>query len=193
LSKHAPQTWAQTVSGRAFDLLDPSPDQVSAQDMAEHLAKIPRFVGATPSKVFSVAQHSVIVADSLPLEARPYGLLHDGHEYILGDDSSPKLRALSALDPAARAAIETLRERADRAIHTAYGLPWPPPADIATAVKLADARALASEKRDHMAAPPRDWVPLPEPFPRAWGAWPWPKACERFLEAAHRYCPKIPR
>jgi 5'-nucleotidase len=192
LSNPNPDCWAQTASGRAFDLLDPAPSQVSARDLAEHLAKIPRFAGATPNVAVSVAQHSVIVAEALPLRARPYGILHDAHEYVLGDDQAPKLRALAAIDPGARAAIETLRGRADAAIHTAFGLAWPPPPDIAAAVRHADARALASEKRDYMAPEPKPWVPLPAPFPRASGAWPWPKAAELFLEALRTYCPKMP-
>lgn len=195
--KRHPHTWVQTASGRAFDLLDPKPGQVCPADLAEHLAKAPRFAGATPNVVLSIAQHSVVVADSLPLPARPYGLLHDGHEYVLGDDTRPKLLALAALDPAAAGAIRELRHRADVAIHAAFGLPWPPPADIAAAVKAADARALATEKRDHMAPEPPvssgfRWAPLPAPFPRIYTAWPWPKAAELFLAALKQYAPKWP-
>ncbi len=187
-----PYTWVQTARGCAFDLLEPTPEQVHPADLAEHLAKIPRFAGATPNIVISVAQHSVFVAEALPLELRAYGLLNDGHEAYLGDDQGPKLNAMTVLAPMALAAIRQLRLRAAAAIHARFGLDWPPPVAIAAAVNQIDARALAAQKRDFLAPEPRPWISLPEPLPDFGNPWPWSEAADRFYETLKRYAPEWP-
>ncbi|MCT8970557.1 hypothetical protein [Microbaculum marinisediminis] len=187
-----PYTWVQTASGEAFDLLAPSPEQVHPEDLAEHLSKIPRFAGATPNVVISVAQHSVLVAEALPVEARAYGLLHDGHEAYLGNDQGPKLNALTALAPITLAILTQLRLRAAAAIHMRFGLSWPPPVKIAAAVDRANARAVAAEKRAFMAPEPRPWAALPEPLSEIDEPWTWSEASERFYDMLLRYAPKWP-
>ncbi|MCT8970884.1 hypothetical protein [Microbaculum marinisediminis] len=187
-----PFTWVQTASGAAFDLLAPSPEQVHPEDLAEHLSKIPRFAGATPNVVISVAQHSVLVAEALPAEARAYGLLHDGHEAYLGNDQGPKLNALTALAPITLAILAQLRLRAAAAIHARFGLSWPPPVEIAAAIDRANARAVAAEKRAFMAPEPRPWAPLPEPLSAIDEPWTWSEASERFYDTLMRYAPQWP-
>lgn len=111
--------WMQCYTGLAFDFLDPKPEQVSLEDVAHHLATAAiRFNGAT-GEPYSVAQHSVWVADYLraihakgphALVLNPYtgeekladrsphlemlGLMHDTPEAYTGDMVRPWKRLL---------------------------------------------------------------------------------------------------
>lgn len=133
-----------TISGRVVDLLEPKSSQIALYDIAEGLSKICRYTGHT-SVFYSVAQHCCIVHDIVPPEAKPYALLHDAHEAYIGDLPTPLLAALGSLG--ASHAVETIKDRLDRAILAAIGLPYPS-AEIINAVKKADAQALAWERRD---------------------------------------------
>jgi hypothetical protein len=179
----APLPWAQTVSGRAFPLLNPTPADVDFRDIAEHLAKIPRYCGASPTP-YSVAQHSVVVAELLPVEVRPYGILHDGKEFVIGDLLTPVKEALILLG--AGDALARLEAPIDAAIHGAAGLPWPPPPHIARMVKAADMVALATEKRDLLIDVPWD-IALPAPAPFVIVPWAWHRALDVFADRCRRW------
>ncbi len=156
--------WSQTFSGRAFPMEDPDPSDVHWPDIIYGLAHINRFCGQAGP--YSVAQHSVLVADQLPADMRLYGLLHDAHEAYIGDTSTPVKRALGIRN---RLSLWSLADSVDRAIYLAAGLAYPVPETIAEAVHIADMRALMTERRDLMKAPPKSWgaeyealVPLPD-------------------------------
>lgn len=112
--------WMQTVTGLCFDYIDPKPEQVCLEDIAHHLATAAiRFNGAT-REPYSVAQHSVWVADYLRtkhargpkaivvywdgtekiVDRAPWtemaGLMHDSPEYVTGDMVRPWKRLLGA-------------------------------------------------------------------------------------------------
>lgn len=182
--------WIRTASGRRWFLLDPDARDLVWWDVAEHLAKVNRFTGATPGCAYSVAQHSCLVADMLPPELQPYGLLHDAHEFCLNDQSSPYKEAMARLG--AGDAIKELERRQDQVLYLAAGLLWPPPDRVARAVKQADRIALATEARDLM---PPTWsaAGLPAPLSRTIKPWPWPKAAEQFLDRLGRWCPATRR
>jgi hypothetical protein len=81
----------RTASGR--DLILARPDAIVIEDIAAHLAKLCRFNGACRT-FYSVAQHSTLVLQILrDRGAAPatqlWGLLHDAHEYALGDMTRP--------------------------------------------------------------------------------------------------------
>lgn len=174
-----------TASGRSWRLLDPSPADVDFRDIAAHLARLCRFVGAGHT-FYSVAQHSVLVASQLPPHMRLYGLLHAAHAAYLGHISSPLKAALGVLN--GREVLASIFEMQDAAIHAAAGLPWPPPKEVAEAVHAADMRAFCTEWRDIM---PRD-VPCPLPFiPMGTRirALPWPKAEEAFVAELRLHLP----
>ena len=181
-----PEPWMQTASGRVWPLIHPTPEHVHWPDVAEALAKLCRFNGHT-TQFYSVAQHSVLVADMLPPEARPYGLVHDGHEAFIGDNTRPMKEALARLG--AGSALEVLAEAADRAIFAAAGLAHPMPRPVAELVKRADLRLLATERRDVMADPRRSWATLPDPLTKPITPWPWPKAMDAFQDRLSRYLP----
>lgn len=185
----APLPWMQTASGRAVTLSRPAPDAISIRDIAAHLSKICRFAGAT-STFYSVAQHSVLVAQLLAAHgpaAQMYGLLHDAHEAYIGDIPQPVKNLLNlALGMGAEwTPLYDLWTGLDATIHERAGLAWPIGANTRAAIRHADLRALATERRDLLAdARPGtpEWDDLPEPARAAIKPWPWAKAEEKFLE-----------
>lgn len=176
---------AQDFAGRAI------PDDLSLAEVAEALAKLPRWCGRTRGAVFSVAQHSVLVAgESFRLTGCPraalYGLLHDAHEMAISDIPNAAKEALDRI--AGRAVTRELAEALDAELFPRFGLDYPTPLETLRAVHLADQRVLATELRDlDVQLPYR--VPLPAP-PLAEpisACWPWPKAEEKFLACWDRF------
>lgn len=87
------KVYIRTYTGIEFYLDDPRPEVVDIRDIAHALSNICRFTGHTKS-FYSVAQHSVWVADCLILWDCPRslvkaGLLHDAAEAYYGDLSYP--------------------------------------------------------------------------------------------------------
>ncbi len=184
---------AFTASGRFVPLIGTMPSEIEFRDIAGHLARLCRFSGATVSH-YSVAQHSVLTADLLAGHGpvtQLYGLLHDAHEYVFGDITTPVRRLLQAASygvnmPGALDPIAELTRDVDAAIHARAGLVWPLPAATANLIRLADAKALATEIRD-VCTDPRQadhlaFGELPPPMRGAIKPWPWIKAEEKFLE-----------
>lgn len=161
--------WVQTRSGRAVDLLGTLPEQINAYDIADQIARAPRFNGCTIDDldaVYSVASHSVLVAALLPFESSPAmrlaALLHDCHEAYAGDTISPikwTIEALLAASGCALDPIAIIHASLQAAIHAAVGLHFDPAWHAS--IKAADLQALALESKHMMAAPPRPWKILP--------------------------------
>lgn len=122
------------VSGKA-----PSIDVI-----AHSLSIINRFTGHT-TRPYSVAEHSLLVADILKAQgydhhAQRMGLMHDAHECLTGDASSPVKWLLGLVwkifeNPLAKLFRQHYHLQT---AHTAYK----------QAVKRADLIALATERRD---------------------------------------------
>lgn len=165
-----PRTVLTLADGRNIDLLNPqASDYGNFAWAAEHLAKENRYNGATPGVVYSVAQHTsecvrAVLAQSGDRKLAAYLSLHDVHEAVLKDDTTPKKRAFAALAEAkfgvlasqVMGTFDELTDRHDAAIHAAAGLPWPPTPDMAAAIKHYDRVLLVTEWRDLMGG-----VPLP--------------------------------
>jgi hypothetical protein len=134
-----------TYTGRRIDLRDPQPDQIDIVDIAHSLSMLCRFTGHTRS-FFSVAQHSVWVARSVPHELRLSGLLHDAHEAYLGDWSTPLKESLSA---PARAELRQFELRLIACIEKSLEV------DLRAqpAIKHVDLAALATEATALMSGP----------------------------------------
>lgn len=78
----------RTFSGKMLNVVKPNPDHINIEDIAHALAVIPRFGGQT-KLFYSVAEHSIRVAELLPMELKLAGLLHDASEAYIGDVQSP--------------------------------------------------------------------------------------------------------
>ena len=128
------------LSGRRLDLLDPRPADIEIGDIAHGLARVARWNGQTTgAHAFSVAQHSLLVADLLggggdrrpPARWRLAALLHDAPEYVIGDLISP-FKAALGYD------YKVFENRLLGAIQVRFGLPEMLPAPITAATKAAD-------------------------------------------------------
>jgi len=127
------------LSGRRLDILNPSPLDVEIEDIAHGLARVARWNGQTRGGViFSVAQHSVAVAEILglldpaaPARWRLFALLHDAPEYVIGDMISPFKAALGA-------SYSEVESRLARAILQRFSLNPEPSAALSRLTKQAD-------------------------------------------------------
>lgn len=202
-----------TAHGRAFYSLDPRPEEVFIDDIAAQLSRICRFGGALKEyrevsdgrifslygvrtmteeavETYSVAQHSVLVADHVPEPFRLRALLHDAAEAYVGDIIKPIKEALTpneeAFIVAAHASGFGRREaqylyrgvvgvlpdfsriecRVLEAIYTRFGLPLVDEESDA-AIKIADYEAVLTEHRDlQIDNGAVDWgVPTRSPWP----------------------------
>jgi len=75
-----------TVSNKKVDFLNPDPELIDIHDIAHSLSFQCRFTGHMKT-FYSVAEHSMLVADLCPKESKLHGLLHDATEAYLGDVS----------------------------------------------------------------------------------------------------------
>lgn len=87
------RTSITTWSGHIIDLADPAPDKIYLDDIARGLSQHVRWAGQG-EKWLSVAQHSVMVLRLVeaqyeegraPRSLLCQALMHDAHEYIIGD------------------------------------------------------------------------------------------------------------
>lgn len=141
--------WVQFINGAAFDLEDFEHDLrgLKAAGVVRQLSHIARFNGSTAFH-YSVAQHSVLVADYISEAGgsayeQLHGLLHDVHEVVVGDVVTPLKRHY---DHAFNAGYERLCAEAERRLYPLFGLSHERSPDIDQLVKLADQMALAQEK-----------------------------------------------
>jgi uncharacterized protein len=123
-----------TVSGRTIYFLDPDPNEIIIEDMAHALSRISRWGGHT-HPFWSVAAHSLLVSQLLPGPLKLAGLLHDGHEYILGDVPTPLKELLREYGPIAAGLDSAIEKKFNIFLHN-------------PAIKIADTIALATERRD---------------------------------------------
>jgi len=156
--------WMQSRFGKRIDMLEPRVQDVDFREACLTLAHINRYSGAA-SPTVSVAFHSMIADDLAPPDIRPWVILHDFHEYVVGDGTTPFAQALNAIAnrrtpfsciDTVKKSIHELKLIHDFAIFTAAGLPMPT-AEQRQRIREIDLRALATERRDFMAPSPMDW------------------------------------
>lgn len=80
--------WINTYRGAKFWPCDPDPEEIDIHDVAHALSLQCRFTGHV-KWFYSVAEHSVRVAEKCPPEDRLWGLLHDAAEAYLVDLARP--------------------------------------------------------------------------------------------------------
>jgi hypothetical protein len=183
--KKTNRPWMQTASGGKFHLSKSEPAEVDIKDIAEALAKISRFNGHTQN-FYSIAQHSCLVMDVLPLAAKPYGLMQDAHKAFTGEMMRPVRAALAqeaGYDIWARVCLDV-----QKAVHESVGLTWPPHPTLAKLVEEADRKILATERRDILADGPSWQMSLPAPDKQVIRAWTWVESHHNFLERFRQVC-----
>jgi len=197
-----PRAWIRLPSGAALDLINPSPEAWTDEDLALRLARTYRWGGESVWPwPLSVAQHSLLVlalrrqwaeeaGEPLARALQRAELLHDAEEGFLGFD---------CISPLKRVLGEPFRVVGDRlmaAIGVRYGLPaWTP--DTHALHKRADSIAAATEAVRCTGWSEREVrevlgithpVLASDPLTAVYGGtdWePWPSdvAAARFLEA----------
>jgi hypothetical protein len=137
--------WMETWTGGTIHPLNPSPEDICLEDVAHHLAIIPRYNGAT-RRPYSVAEHSVILADwatadgQAPAVCLNY-LLHDAAEAYLQDIIKPVKISFPL--------IKDIEDRLLRMIHSVLKVPYFYGA-ARELIKLADARVVLDERAELM-------------------------------------------
>ena len=121
MKKQKESVWIQTRSGRQFDFLNPTREQVFLPDIVLALAQINRFTGHTRFP-YSVALHSVFLARALfrdtgDRELAYQGLMHDAAEAYVGDVAQP----LKSLLPD----YQRVEKRVEKLICEVFKLPFP--------------------------------------------------------------------
>lgn len=164
-------SWILTASARRFDYLAPDPEAISIIDIATHLAREPRYGGAT-KRAYNVAQHSWFVSQIVPRGFELEGLLHDAEEYVGKDIMSP----LKALLPDYKALMKPI----DQTIRAKFGLP----PDMSPCVHKADLIMLATERRDLVPEHAEPWSCLEgiRPLERPIQVWSEQRSRMMFLE-----------
>ncbi len=134
----------QTFTGRQVFPFRPEDSEVVIEDIAHALSMTCRFTGHV-QKFYSVAQHSILVAELVPVEHALAGLLHDASEAYLCDLPSPVKAGLPE--------YKQMEERVHERVCEVFGLPYP----HHPVIKWADIKAVATESRDLMPNPPTLW------------------------------------
>lgn len=171
---HGDTRYISTYLGNRFYPLERRIDAIHIEDIAHGLAFQCRFNGQTRD-FYSVAQHSLLVADLVPPAQRRAALLHDASEAYVGDVVKPLkvlLPEYAAIEEEVTALIAEHFQIDFRDYHQ---------------IKRADLIALATEKRDLMPNSTESWSYLAgfEPLPARIQPMPPREAKAAFLQAWH--------
>lgn len=184
-------TFMNLASGTTLSLEHPRPEQFPIIGIAWGLSQLNRFHGQA-QRPYSVAEHSLLVAEIIERElttdvhARLAGLMHDAHEFVTQDLATPAKQQIGA-------PWHAFEQFWERQVRQAYAL-FTASAAWKAAIKHADLRALATERRDLLICPreeqwpvligiePVEWVDLmaPERRQHDWEFWR-----DRFLDEYH--------
>ncbi|EIQ01097.1 hypothetical protein OpiT1DRAFT_05665 [Opitutaceae bacterium TAV1] len=173
--------WIQTFTGRQFFPLDPDPLEIDIEDIAHALALQCRFGGHSRA-FYSVAQHSVFVADMCPPHLKLTGLLHDATEAYLIDLPRPIKQAIPEYRRIEDKLAEVIAKRFTP--HPTCPIQFHHPF-----IKVADKIALATEARDLLGKPPAPWGDGVDPSPVHIEPWDSLKSEYEFLRR-FRECTK---
>ena len=147
IEKHKVPPYIDTWSGRKINLLDPDPDSINIDDIANSLSMQCRFTGHT-SHFYSVAEHSVLVSELVDPEYALEGLLHDAAEAYLSDIASPLKQLLPE--------YYYIEDKFAKAIAEKFNIIYPYPNNI----KKADNTALLHEANQLLVTKGKDWAYL---------------------------------
>jgi hypothetical protein len=156
------KTILETVTGRFVDVMNPTPDMISFEDIAWSLSRQARFNGHTISTTpYSVAQHSVAVAKRVERfghhDLMLAALLHDAAEAYISDIPSPIKNI-----PGVRESVKAVEGKILRVVFEALGVAYPD--DVYWGViHDADMWCRAVEAHAFMSSRGKHWDGLPTP------------------------------
>ena len=172
-------TTIMTRAGTYFDLAAPTPDMVSVYDIAWALSMTCRY-GGHCTEFYSVAQHSVLVADVAPDDLKMAALFHDAAEAYVGDVVKPLKDLVPEFKP--------IEQRIMGAICSHFGIPYEDTKH--PKIKEIDMRMLRTEQLHITPVPDHVWPGFENSHPYGdVDVKPWSQetAFRRFLEAYGRY------
>lgn len=146
--------WKRVCSGAYIDLLELTSDDVTLDDMVTALSRQLRFDGHGMLEPLSIMQHQMLALALIAPTASPAdklaALIHDAHEYLIGDMGTPTKILTGAQEP----------KYIKRAVRDALHPNW---ADVNySLVKDADLFALEVERKAMWPVEPGDsryWPP----------------------------------
>ena len=150
-----------TLTG-LVDLTAIDPQLINLRAMCHGLSQLNRWAGATLLPI-SVAQHSRLVYEiflRLFPDSRRHAVhaaLHDGHEYLLTDITSPIERLIDRQFPGFSRWLAYRKNEVDIAIRARFGLPEP---DMDIRARVHDADMVAADLEWRLLIPP-DCGPSP--------------------------------
>jgi len=169
--------WIATYTGKQFHYLDPQPEEIDIKDIAHALALTCRFGGHCKG-FYSVADHSIRVAQIILGFNKLQALLHDAHEAYLHDVPRPIKQEMPI--------YKEIANKIQQAIYDKFCPIQCPDNEI----KYADDVLLATEARDLMNNT-NEWAELPLPLPDKIVPMPIDVAESRFLRDFERYRGKL--
>lgn len=148
--------WITTYTGKKFHFLNPQPEEIDIIDIAHALSLTCRF-GGQCKQFYSVAEHSIRVAEIVPEAYKLVALLHDASEAYLPDLPRPEKAQLPEFKRIELTILEAIWDKFAKAKYMRDVAPWGLDIKI---IKEADNILLATEARDLMDNM-IDWAPLP--------------------------------
>lgn len=136
--------WIQTYTGRKFYPLSPRAEDIDIVDIAHALSQKCRFTGHC-SEFWSVANHSITVADECTGKNALIALMHDAAEAYMPDVASPIKSLLPDVMEMERVLWKCIAERFDL------------PLEMPIEVKNVDLLVLESERRRFMSPSKHNW------------------------------------
>jgi hypothetical protein len=161
-------SWMRTFTGKRFYPLDLRIDDFDILDIAHSLSMLCRYAGHC-QQFYSVAQHSVLVANQLPDHLKLWGLLHDASEAYCVDVPRPLKVLLSD--------YMDIEDRVMRMIAKKFDLPGRMPAEV----KRIDTAILNDESLLLLGVKPGEWQLEEPPLGIAIDPWSQEVAKETFL------------
>jgi hypothetical protein len=173
-------SWIRSYTGGKVYFFEPEKSTINFLDICHALSLLCRFNGATDF-FYSIAQHSVLVADEVYKETKCknlayVGLLHDASEAFISDIPSP----FKAHFPGFKEVEIKMEEWLSKEFRFEY--PFDP------IIKKHDLKALSTEMRDLMFIP--DNQNLPEPYENIISPLSWQESRLLFAAKFDEYKPR---
>ncbi len=159
-------TWMLTAQGHVIDIRFINNERIDIRDIAKSLSLTYRYNGMTRRPI-SVAEHSLVVADIMERElgitsppAVMAALMHDAHEYITGDLSSPMKACIGT-------AWKVEETRIQKQVLRRFGL-WSAFLTHHDQIHHADMHALSTERVQLMPEHEQEWPCVTSHPPLDW-------------------------